>query len=139
MKANTQFVVSIHILTLLAYERSETLTSDYVAASVNTNPVVVRRLLGVFRRARIVSSTGGPGGGWRLERPAAGITLRDVYRVAGGAEPFPMHSSQPSQQCPVGRQIQGLLAGRFQTARDALEEQLEATSIEDLVQEVRQA
>ena len=50
---NSRFTVSIHVLCLLASKRREPLTSEYIAGSVNTNPVVIRRLLGVASGARI--------------------------------------------------------------------------------------
>ena len=71
---NSKLTVGIHILTLLASSPGEAQTSEYIAGSVNTNPVVIRRLLGLLREAGIVESQGGHGGGWRLQRPAERIT-----------------------------------------------------------------
>jgi Rrf2 family protein len=134
---NSQFTVAIHILTLLAYSDEEQLTSEYIAGSVNTNPVVIRRLLGSLREANLVASQRGPGGGWLLARPARGITLRDVYRVVAGSTLFPLHPSTPNQLCPVGGTIQSALNGHFHDAQVALEKDLENTSVADLVRQVR--
>jgi hypothetical protein len=56
MNVSTRFTIALHILTLLASSQGEALTSEYIAGSVNTNPVVVRRLLGLLRKQGFVSS-----------------------------------------------------------------------------------
>jgi len=137
VSANSRFTVGIHVLTLLAHGDGEVMTSEYIAGSVNTNAVVIRRLLSSLRDARLVTSQGGPGGGWQLARPARGITLRDVYIAVEDHELFPMHPNPPNPRCPVGGTIQGALAGHFDEARHALEQQLSKTSIADLVAEVK--
>ncbi len=137
MNSSSRFTVGIHVLTLLAYGGGEVMTSEYIAGSVNTNAVVIRRLLSLLRAARLVASQGGPGGGWQLARPARGITLRDVYLATEGSTLFPMHPNTPNPRCPVGSTIQSALAGHFDEARHALEKELGQTTIADLVQEVK--
>jgi Rrf2 family protein len=136
---NSRFTVAIHTLTLLAYCGEEALTSDFIAASVSTNPVVIRRLLASLRASRLVSSQGGPGGGWRLARPPAAIALRDVYRAVEEADLFPLHSGRPNPRCPVGGTIQSVLRGHYQDAQASLERELGRTTIADLLEEVRAA
>src|SRR5690554_5094649 len=106
MNVSTRLTVALHILTLLAAEQGRPLTSAYIAGSVNTNPVVIRRLLGLLRRQGLVSSRPGTRGGWALSRHPDAITVLDVRRTLNEASPFPMHSQLPSAACPVGRHIQ---------------------------------
>jgi len=134
---NSRFTVAIHVLTLLASSDGEPLTSEYMAGSVNTNPVVIRRVLGRLRDANLVRSHPGPGGGWHLARAARGITLRDVYRAIEDEGVFAMHASEPNPSCPVGASIQQILTGRFDDAQRALEATLQRTRISDLLGEVR--
>ncbi len=136
MNTSSRFTVAIHILTLLAYEGGQ-MTSEYIAGSVNTNPVVIRRLLALLREARLVSSQPGAGGGWQLTRPPKGITLRDIYRAVEEGALFALHSNTPNPQCPVGRNIQRVLGGHFEAAQLALDKDLERTTIADLVQETQ--
>lgn len=136
MSTSSRFTVAIHILTLLAYAGPEPCTSDYIAGSVNTNPVVVRRLLARLREAGLVASQGGPGGGWQLLQEAAAITLGAVFRAVEQGELFPLHATGPNPRCPVGRNIQQALEATFQDARTALERDLERTTIAGLVAEV---
>ena len=113
------------------------MTSEYIAGSVNTNPVVVRRLLALLRKARLVRSQGGPGGGWNLAVPPSRITLRDVYRAVETEPLFPFHASTPNPRCPVGSTIQTALGVHYGAAQAAVERDLERTTIAELVQEVR--
>jgi Rrf2 family protein len=134
---NSRFAIATHVLTLLASSEGESLTSEYMASSVNTNPVVIRRVLGRLRDANLVRSHPGPGGGWHLARPARGITLRDVYRAVEGEGLFAMHASEPNPRCPVGTSIQEILIARFDDAQLAMEAALQRTRISHLLGEVR--
>lgn len=137
MKPNSRFTVAVHILTLLAYGADDApMTSEFISGSVNTNPVVIRRLLALLRKAKLVRSQGGPGGGWRLVVPPKGITLRDVYRAVESDALFPLHTSIPNPRCPVGSTIQSALVGHYEEARLALERDLERTNIADLLEDV---
>ena len=68
----------VHVLALLA-STDEPLSSSWIAQSVNTNPVVIRQVVGQLRDAGLVITTPGCTGGARLARDAAQITLDDVY------------------------------------------------------------
>lgn len=138
MRSSSRFTIALHILTLLANHPSEALTSEFIAGSVNTNPVFIRRLLASLRRARLATSQTGPGGGWSLLRPAQDITLRDVYRAMEEGELFPLHHSPPNPRCPVGGAIQQVLGKQFDAALRAVENQLHETTVADLVKEVRE-
>jgi DNA-binding IscR family transcriptional regulator len=105
-------------------------TSESIAGSVNTNPVVIRRLLGRLREAGIVDSQGGIGGGWRLKAPAGRITLLDVLRaVEPQGETIALHRSEPNPLCPVGRNIQGILTAIYGDVERRIDEQLARTTI----------
>lgn len=138
MSNNSRFTVAVHTLTLLAQSQEVPVTSEYIAGSVNTNPVVIRRVLGALRAGKLVTSQGGNGGGWKLALSPEAITLRDVYRaVEEEDEPlFPMHHRSPNSRCPVGRHIQQSLTTHFNSAKRALENELARTSIRDVLSEV---
>ncbi|MET0399244.1 MAG: Rrf2 family transcriptional regulator [Longimicrobiaceae bacterium] len=130
---NSRFAVATHILTLLEQSRGEPVTSEFIAGSVNTNPSLVRRLLGVLAKAGLTTSQMGTGGGALLARPASRITLGDVYRAVGeGGELFAMHRERPNPACPVGRNIQAVLERRLDAAERVLEAELDRTTIAEL-------
>lgn len=132
MAASSRFAVAVHILTLLAEAGGEPVTSEYIAGSVNTNPSLIRRLLSALARAGLTTSQLGTGGGALLARPADQITLLDVYRAVDEGEVFGLHE-QPNPACPVGRNIQGVLQGRIESARRAMESDLEHTTIAQML------
>ena len=89
------------------------MTSDYIAGSVNTNPVVIRRILALLARASLVRTQEGARGGTTLARPAEQIDLLAVYRAVEGGGLFALHPQPPNPACPVGCNIQAALeAGR---------------------------
>ena len=137
MNVSTRFTVALHILTLLASTPGEALTSEYIAGSVNTNPVVVRRLLGTLRKVGIVSSQPGNGGGWELAKSPGKLTLRDVRQAVKEGSPFSMHNRPPNPKCPVGRNIQQALGPVYNRAERAMEEQLSQTTILSLLHSVQ--
>lgn len=137
MSGNSHFTVATHVLTLLGHHAPKALTSELIAASVNTNAVFLRRLMSSLRAARLIESQAGPGGGWKLLRNPKDITLRDVYRAMEDGPLFAMHANTPNKECEVGCNIQGILGNHFDATLRTVEQQLSRTSIHDLVREVR--
>jgi Rrf2 family protein len=134
---NSRFPVAVHILTLLDQQQGEPVTSEYIAGSVNTNPSLVRRLIGMLSRAGLTTSQLGTGGGALLAKPASRITLRDVYRAVGEGELFAMHRERPNPACPIGRNIQAALERHIDAASAALEDELARITIGDVLTDVR--
>lgn len=137
VNTSSRFAVAVHILTLLAYGDDHPVTSEFVADSVNTNPVVIRRVLGALRDAKLVSSRTGVGGGWRLARQPDAITLRDAYRAVEVKTLFPLPQRSPNPACPVGRAIQRSLEGVFRETEKALDEHLARTTVAQILDSVR--
>lgn len=136
MAISSRFIVSVHILTLLAQAQGQPLTSEWIAGSANTNPSVVRKLLGMLAKAGLTTSQLGVGGGALLARPADGITLLDVYRAVDEGDLFTLHNAPPNPLCPVGRNIQAALLETMTRAQRALENELAAQTIATVTQDV---
>lgn len=134
---SSRVAVAVHVLAYLAWRRDEPSTSERIAASVNTNPVVVRRIVGALRNAGMVSVQPGVGGGAVLARRPDEITLLEVYRaVEDGNELFSLHAQPPSRECNVGANIVGVLQGVFVRARSAMEEVLAGVTVAQVGTEV---
>lgn len=136
MAANSRLTIAVHTLAwlALAHRRGQAvLTSDEVAASVLTNPVVIRRGLGELHRAGLVEVRRGAGAGWRLARPPEQITLLDVYQAVERDPLFAMHHTEPNLECPVGRGIRPALTGIYDGVEQALRRELAGTSIADVL------
>jgi DNA-binding IscR family transcriptional regulator len=136
---NSRFSTAVHILTLLASMPGERLTSEYIAASVGTNPVVIRRQLASLREAGLVESRGARGGGWVLSLQPGRITLRMVRHSLGAEARFRMHSNEPHPQCAVGKNVRGVLEQVYEEADQAVMRSLEVWTIADMLKRVRRA
>lgn len=134
MKISSRFTVAVHILSLINYDRNVICTSEWIAESVNTNPVVIRRVMGKLKNAGLIDIRRGLGGA-TLQKPLQEITLLDVYRavdVVDEGELFQMHEN-PNPNCPVGANIQGVLELILFRAQDAMEAVLKEVTMEELV------
>jgi Rrf2 family protein len=137
MKGNCRFTMAVHVLTVLAYHEGDRVTSTLLASSVNTNPVVIRRLLLALQQARLVETRKGAGFGSRLSRSPNRINLAQVYRAVEDDEPFAMPRGKPNPECPVGNCIQQTLVTVFVSVEQALERELAATTLADILRRVK--
>jgi Rrf2 family protein len=135
MNTNHQFAVSIHILTLLATLPEQALTSEQIAESVNTHPVVIRRVMGQLRKQGLVESRPGANGGWKLSRAAGEIHLCSVYDAISQESLLGMHP-HPNLDCQVGAKIQPALEKVFGQAEKAMHEALSGFTVADVLGEV---
>src|SRR5262245_1974539 len=130
---NSRFAVAVHVLTLMAWTEDEPLKSEQVAESVNTNPVVIRRMLCELAQANLVVSQTGSLGGSRLARKPDDITLLDVYRALEFPGVFSLHRQPPSRRCPVGVNIETVLSNVLEDVDSAVEKVLADITLDDLV------
>jgi Rrf2 family protein len=129
--------MAVHVLAVLAYKEGDRVTSAFLAGSVNTNPVIIRRLLLSLQRARLVDTCKGAGSGSRLNRSPGRINLAEIYEAVEEAEPFAAPPRKPNTACPVGHCIRKELERIFASARKALEHDLEKTSLADVINAVK--
>jgi Rrf2 family protein len=138
MGANSRLTIAAHALAWMGLNErmgDEMATSEQIANSVNTNPVVIRRLLGELRDAGLVESRRGAGAGWRLMRAVESITLAEVYDAVEDGPLFAMHNATPNQKCPVGHGIRSALGPVYEGLEDALRAQLASTSVADVLRD----
>lgn len=128
----TRFAVAVHILLLLALMPAAEATSARLAQSVNTNPVVVRRITRMLARAGLVASRRGARGA-ALARPAGQITLADIWRAVQTEAPLIGLHAAPNPHCRVGCRVNEVLAPAFAEAEAAMLAKLRRTSLASLV------
>lgn len=137
MSTNSRFAVAVHVLTLMAWSGEEPLKSEQVAESVNTNPVVIRRMLCELAEAGLVVSQTGSMGGSRLAHDPSETTLLDVYHALEYRGVFALHRQPPSQDCPVGVNIETVLGNVLEEVDSAVEQVLAKITIDDVVQRLK--
>ena len=136
MRTSCRFAMAVHVLAVLAYKEGDRVTSSLLAGSVNTNPVIIRRLLLALQRAKLVETCKGAGAGSRLSRSPRRIDLAQVYRAVEDPEPFASPPRRPNAACPVGKCIRESLDRVFASAQRALERDLEKTTLADVMDTV---
>jgi len=139
MSANSRLTTAIHALCwleLAARRGDKSLTSERVAASLASNPALVRKALGPLREAGLVASGRGPGAGWSLARPAATIRLDEVYDALGEDTAFALHPHEPNQECPVGFGIRPVLGELYADADAAVRRTLRRRTVADVLDEL---
>lgn len=138
MRIASRFAIAVHILSLLGTFPEETLTSDWMAGRIGVNPVIVRNITGMLRRAGLVTTQQGAAGAF-LARPLQQITMFDVYQaVEMQEELFSIHP-RPNTNCPVGANIQGTLETVFTKAQQEMEAHLAETTMAKVVRELKAA
>lgn len=130
---NGNALVAAHILMCIGYfQGKEKLTSDFLAGSVNVNPVVIRNTLGKLKKAGIVRVEAGIGGA-SLARDPSDITLLDIFSaVETDTDLFHFHEN-PNPQCPVGRSVHPVLGEQLASVQSAMESHLASISLNDLL------
>jgi Rrf2 family protein len=135
MAANSRFAVAVHVLTALAWTRG-TQTSEALAESVNTNPVVVRRILRRLAESGVVHAQPGRRGGFELAMPPRAIRLDSVYRAVEGEGLFAVHGNREVKGCPVSCGIKGVLRDLFTEAEGAALSSLGNSSLSDVIERI---
>lgn len=135
MQIGTKFSVSIHILlSVEVFKNNHKITSDFIASSVNTNPVVIRKLMILLREAGLIHIAAGTGG-IDLTRTPSEITLLDIYKAV---EPeknwnlFKIHNDT-APGCAIGGNIDNLLNPPFRKVQTAFENELDDISLQNLL------
>ncbi len=135
MAISTRFSVAVHILTLIHLNRDKQITSDFIAESVGTNPVVIRRIMSRLKKANLLHSKPGIGGTYLAREPNE-ISLYEIYVATLGSQTiFDIHQN-PNPNCLVGANIQDALNETFQTAQQKMEAELKQVTLADISVEV---
>ena len=134
MQISSRFTVALHIFACAEYFKDKCkVTSDFLASSINTNPVIIRRILSQLSRAGLIRVARGTGG-IEISRPLKDITFLDVYRAVEPIEDgrlFHFHEN-PNPACPVGRNIQALLDGKLESIQSAMEDRMKEYTLDDI-------
>ena len=135
MGMNSNFTFAVHTLVLLA-GAEEPMSSSYIAESISTNPVTIRRLMGRLKEAGLVQTTQGIHGGALLACPPEEIPLSNVYQLVKDVYPFGLHPNDPNSDCPVGANIQKTLKKIYLETDDIINEYLSGVSVAGILETI---
>jgi DNA-binding IscR family transcriptional regulator len=136
MSDSQRFPVAAHALAYLAHARAfgpeAAVSSTALAASMPTNPVVVRRVTAMLARAGLIGARPGPKGGAWLLAPPETITLDKVLHAVGGYGHFGC-PPPGAKDCPVGQRIPLAVSQAITAADAAARERLRQITVADLL------
>lgn len=139
MQISSRLTIAIHILACIdTFKDDYKVTGDFLAGSVNVNPVIIRRLLQQLKSAGIVSVTRGSGGA-QTAKPLNEITMLDIYRAVecvDNGELFHFHEN-PNHECPVGRNIHNVLDDRLLQIQKAMENEMAKITMAEIIGETQ--
>lgn len=129
---SSRFTIAVHILTFIT-SVTEECTGDFIAASVNANPVIIRKIMSMLKKAGLVDVRPGVGGAY-LKKDASLITLLDVYNAVDIIDDDQLfHFHNPVIECPVGKAIDTTLRAELKEAQAAMEHRLKQVTIQQLL------
>ncbi len=139
MQISSRFTIAIHIFACIdVFQDDYKLTSDFLASSVNVNPVVIRRILQQLKTAGLITVARGSGGA-SIAKPLEEITFLDVYNAVECVEDgelFHFHEN-PNPVCPVGKNIHQVLDEKLIRIQKAMEAEMQKITIADIVEETK--
>ena len=139
MQISSRFTIAIHIFAVIdIYEKDHKITSDFLAGSINVNPVIIRNVLQQLKAAGLVTVKRGSGGA-SIVKPLNEITFLDVFNAVESIENgelFHFHDN-PNPNCPVGRNIHKSLDDKLNLIQEAMEKQMQQITIEDMVKDTQ--
>lgn len=138
MQISSRFTIAIHIFACIdTFEKDYKITSDFLAASINVNPVIIRKILVQLKAAGLVTVARGTGGTF-IAKPLREITFLDIYQAVECVENgrlFHFHEN-PNANCPVGRNIHFILDDKLQQVQEAMEHELALFTLEDVKRDI---
>ena len=109
----------LHVLLHMAAQRGP-VTSEVLARAMDTNPVVIRRIMAGLRDHGYIRSEKGHGGGWTLACDLSQVTLHDIYSALGCPSLLAIGNRTEAPGCLVEQAVNAALNLAFQDAEALL-------------------
>lgn len=133
MKKNSRSSVALHALAHLV-KRQESITSEDLGKCLNTNPVVIRRVLGELKKNGIVASEKGHGGGWVVTKHPKQISFSDVFNALGEKLVPDAPQADKNEQCLIMKTLTLVMNDFLSDAELLIDKKLQKISLDDIVQ-----
>lgn len=139
MQISSRFTIAVHIFACIdTFEKDYKVTSDLLSTSIQVNPVIIRKILSSLKKSGLLNVARGTGG-TSIAKPLDQITLFDIYQsveCVENGELFHFHEN-PNINCPVGRNIHHILDDKLLRIQTAMENELKAITLEDVINDTR--
>lgn len=138
MQFSSRLTIAAHILLCIEIFKDDyKVTSNFLAGSINTNPVIVRNILGLLSSAGIVEIKSGVGGASLAKSPNE-ITLLDIFKAVEKEESLFHFHENPNLQCSVGRTVHSVMDGKLENIQSAMENEMAKITLNQLVEETKE-
>ena len=134
MSRSTRLATTAHIMVYLAFHEGSRVRIDDVAKSIQANPSRLRQLCGLLSQAGFIRTYKGARGGIRAVFSPADVSLLDLSRCLEEMNFFSLSPHQTNKKCPIGSTIHPVISKLYQGFNEAFQQQLKATTIQDLVE-----
>jgi DNA-binding IscR family transcriptional regulator len=131
MRKDNRLSRMLHVLIHMDKHDTPT-TSERIAQMLNTNPVVIRRMMAGLRDKNFVCSEKGHGGGWKLTCKLDEITLLDVHQALGGTSLFTIGLESNHSGCLVEKAVNAALGDALLDAEQLLLERFRVITLDKI-------
>ena len=137
MKISSRFTIAVHTLLCILLFEDEKITSNFLAGSIQVNPVIIRNILIQLKKAKIIIVKRGKGG-ISINKKAKDITLLDIFEAVESLDGklFSFHK-KPNSKCPVGNNITKILLPKLDNIQKSMEKELEKTTLKDIFNDLQ--
>lgn len=138
MQISSRFTIAVQVMTCIEVLKDDMpLNSETISGSVGVNPVVIRNIFGMLKKAGMITVQRGGNGGVALAKSIDDITLLDVYRAVDSVEKGELFHFQenPNANCPVGRNIHSVMDDRLDEIQDAMEQKMASMKLSDVIED----
>lgn len=139
MQISSRFTIAIHLLTCIAFFKDKKMTSDFLALSINVNPVTIRRILKQLQVANIITVARGNTGNIKLNKTPQDISFYDIYNAIDNTNQnlFNFHKN-PNLDCPIGKNIHKLLDNKLLKIQNTLHQCMQNTTLKKVFDEAKE-
>ena len=138
MQISSKFTIAVHLLAVIDYlGDNEKVTSNILAKSIGSNPVIVRNVMGNLKEFGIIDISQGKSG-VLLTRKTNEITFYDVYKAVETVKEeglFHFHEN-PNPECPIGSNIHKAMDIKLETIQQSMEEEMKKITIADVLSDI---
>lgn len=137
MQFSSRFTIATHTLLCIAmFQEEYKVTSNFLAGSINVNPVIIRNILGQLSASGLVEIKAGVGGAY-LAKSADEITLLDIFKAVEKEESLFHFHENPNPECPIGRTIHSVMDSKIDTIQLAMENEMAEITLSELLDEAK--